>query len=177
MNLQLSASQSLSAGTFVLQIGKSLNPLPCRRRLRQSRTPAPSARMCWMIHQMDNLLAIGRDAMSLVRVMPGVVGVRADRAWVLPTPDDQRREQRIQLATIDGVTGNTRGLLRWIRRLNLDAIKEVTVMASNYQAQYGKTAGANINFVTKSGTQQFHGGALLVLPQRGLQRQQLTSIN
>lgn len=38
-----------------------------------------------------------------------------------------------------------------------DAIKEITVMAAKYQAQYGKTAGANINVVTKNGTKHFHG--------------------
>ena len=34
---------------------------------------------------------------------------------------------------------------------------EVSVLLSNYQAEYGRMSGANITLVTKSGTQDFHG--------------------
>jgi len=41
--------------------------------------------------------------------------------------------------------------------VNLDTVSEVKVLMANYQAEYGKNAGAIIKIVTKGRTQQFHG--------------------
>jgi hypothetical protein len=40
-----------------------------------------------------------------------------------------------------------------------DALQEFSVQTSNYSAQYGQSAGAVVNIVTRSGTEQFHGSA------------------
>ena len=58
---------------------------------------------------------------------------------------------------LDGIAtvntgGNQQGL-----QLNSDAIAEVKVIASAYQAEYGRTSGIQISGVTKSGTNQFRG--------------------
>ena len=42
---------------------------------------------------------------------------------------------------------------------SLDAISEVKVLTSNYGAQYGRSASGTVLVTTKSGTQNFHGGA------------------
>jgi hypothetical protein len=42
--------------------------------------------------------------------------------------------------------------------LPIDAVAEVNVL-SNFQPEYGRSAGAIVNIVTKSGTNQFHGSA------------------
>jgi hypothetical protein len=42
--------------------------------------------------------------------------------------------------------------------LGVDAIEEFSVLTSNYSAEYGKTSGGVVNAVTRSGTNQFHGG-------------------
>src|ERR1700676_1114795 len=43
--------------------------------------------------------------------------------------------------------------------LGVDAIQEFSVLTSNYSAEYGRTSGGVVNATTRSGTNQFHGGA------------------
>src|SRR5258706_1126294 len=42
--------------------------------------------------------------------------------------------------------------------VGVEFVQEVTVQSSNYDAEFGRSASATINVVTKSGGKQFHGG-------------------
>ena len=44
--------------------------------------------------------------------------------------------------------------------LGLNDVQESTVVANGYSGSYGGLAGANVNYVTKSGTNVFHGNAI-----------------
>lgn len=158
VDLVLSASQNLSAGTFILEVGQVTESLTISADITPLQSSSSERSGVIDTAQMDNLLAIGRDAMALTRLIPGVVGSEGSSSLgTSSTPTVNGVNSEYNLATIDGVTGNTRGLATLDTPVNMDAIEEVTLMGSNYQAQYGKTAGANFNFVTKSGTQKYHG--------------------
>ncbi len=43
--------------------------------------------------------------------------------------------------------------------LGLNDVQEATVVTNGYSGEYGGLAGANINYITKSGTNAFHGNA------------------
>ena len=42
---------------------------------------------------------------------------------------------------------------------NQDALAEIQVISNDYSAQYGRNSGAVVNYITKTGTDQFHGSA------------------
>jgi len=44
-------------------------------------------------------------------------------------------------------------------QLGVDAIEEYRVILNPYDAQYERNGGANVQYVTKSGTNDWHGGA------------------
>src|ERR1700749_1266414 len=43
--------------------------------------------------------------------------------------------------------------------LGLNDVEQATVLTNGYSGQYGGLAGADINYVSKSGTNNFHGNA------------------
>lgn len=40
---------------------------------------------------------------------------------------------------------------------NQDALQEIQVISNNFNAQYGRNAGSIVNYITKNGTNEFHG--------------------
>ena len=60
-----------------------------------------------------------------------------------------------ELAGAGSITTMPGGVLG--KNLGVDAVREFSVMTSNYSAAYGKHAGGIINIATRSGTNQFHG--------------------
>lgn len=55
--------------------------------------------------------------------------------------------------------GNDSGFFASLPVPNPDTIQEFKIQTSGYDASYGRNAGANVNVITKSGTNRFHGSA------------------
>lgn len=113
----------------------------------------------------------GRDWTQLATLQPGVISVRA-QASTGATANRGNRGFGDQLADsghrpnentyrVDGININdySNGAPGSVlgASLGVDAIQEFSVVTTNYTAEYGRTSGAVINAITKSGTNQFHG--------------------
>jgi len=111
--------------------------------------------------EIANLMSRGRDVMSLLQLLPGVVddATGGDTLGAFTTPSMQGVRQQYNALNIDGISGNTARGSNAQAPINMDAIAEVKVQMNSYTAEYGTAAGGVINLITKSGTQSFHGGA------------------
>ena len=56
-------------------------------------------------------------------------------------------------------SANDSGIYAGIGIPSPDALQEFRIQTSTYDASYGRNAGANVNVITKSGTNAFHGAA------------------
>ncbi|HEY7498220.1 MAG TPA: carboxypeptidase regulatory-like domain-containing protein [Vicinamibacterales bacterium] len=115
--------------------------------------------------QIDNLSVIGRSALELLRILPGVVAEFNQGESV----SFGGGGNNTQAYTVNGIrsSGNTVALdgsslidigsnSGVIVSLNMDMVQEVKVQSSNFAAEYG-TGGMNVSGVTKAGTSKFHG--------------------
>lgn len=162
-NLNITAAERLSAGELMLPVGEVTE----RVTVDAAGTPVQiaSAERSGLLTptQMGTLMARGRDFLSLLRIMPGVVPSASGDVDAIGTraayPNAQGMRISYPSITIDGVTNNDLGSSQTTPTpINMDAVGEVKVLMTNYQAEYGRTAGALVQAITKSGTSQFHGG-------------------
>ena len=70
---------------------------------------------------------------------------------------------------LDGVDNNDLFLNRVLVTPSLDAVQEFTLLTSSYDAEYGRSAGAQVNVVLKSGAQRFSGSAYEFFRDRSLE--------
>ena len=115
--------------------------------------------------QVENLALNGGNYIELLTLIPGAVVTNPDQFSV--TTSLSATNQNIngnrsdsQNLTVDGafnlVAGSNGSLMN---NINSNFIQEVKIQTSNFSAEYGRTAGAAFNVVTKNGTNQYHGNA------------------
>lgn len=119
--------------------------------------------------QLIDLPSEGRDPAAILSLQPGVVFIgNAANLGVIPNQQDNdsrggavngaRSDQ--SNVTLDGLDDNDQlegYAFRGAMRPTLDSLQEFRVTTSNYDAASGRSSGAQMNLVTKSGTNLFHG--------------------
>ena len=117
---------------------------------------------------VQDLPTEGRNLYSLVQLAPGASNGPADGVSSGQRPDDRRQASEVSANgqsdsrnnnLLDGMDNNSREGNIIIVRPSIDAIQELSVLTNDYPAEAGNVAGAVVNMLTKSGTNDFHGTA------------------
>ena len=120
--------------------------------------------------QVRELSLNNRNWVQLVALAPGVSNDLADQVYVGTTnPDGQANTINIAVNggrssqntfTVDGADVTDRGSNITIQAYpSVDSIGEFTVLRSLYPAESGRSGGGQVNIVTRSGGNKFHGSA------------------
>ena len=108
----------------------------------------------------------GRNFISLVQITPGAAEAAPNSINSGTRPDDRRPSSSISMngqsetlndQLIDGIDNNERMIASIGVRPSIDAIQEVRIVTNTFSADTGRAAGAVVNVITKSGTNNFHG--------------------
>jgi len=160
----LTANERRELGQLQLALGSVSEAVSVQADNVQVQTSSSENSELLSTRQMDQLSSKGRDVVALLRVMPGVSASTDNAAlgdtFGTATPNISGTRNRMNTFTLDGQTGSDADLVdRFNGATSMDAIAEVKVLLNNYQAEYGRNAGAFVNIVSKSGTRDFHGSA------------------
>ncbi len=106
----------------------------------------------------------GRNWISLAYTAPGVIsadtaGTNADffgQGGSISVNGSRMQDNNF---TIDGTDNNDLLFGGFALNLSVEAIQEFKVQNNIYTAEYGRSGGGQVNLVTKSGSNQFHGDA------------------
>jgi hypothetical protein len=110
----------------------------------------------------------GRNFVQLAQPTPGITegqssalsgGSRPDYCRPTAALSANGQSDSLNNQTIDGTDNNERVIATIGVRPSIDAIAEFRIETNLYSAEIGRTAGAVVNIVTKSGTDEFHGSA------------------
>jgi len=113
----------------------------------------------------------GRNFLDFTLLTPGVSIVQGPDGAEITVNGQKGIQNNV---SVDGADfnnpffGEQRGGQRPAFTFNLDAVKEVVVVAEGANAEFGRSNGGFINVVTKSGTNDVHGTAHLYYKNDGL---------
>ncbi|HUS05094.1 MAG TPA: carboxypeptidase regulatory-like domain-containing protein [Bryobacteraceae bacterium] len=164
-NLVVTANERRSAGDIVLRVGQVQEQVEVTAEVTPVQTSSSERAGVVTTTQLMNTAIKGRDFVSLLSTLPGIVDMNSNSRAVSKGPGasglhiNGGRDTSINFS-IEGIqdtdTGSNGGSHN---QPNMDAVAEVKVLTSNYQAEYGRNSGGTINVILKSGTQNFHGSS------------------
>lgn len=164
-DVAVTMNERRSLGEIVLQVGQVQERVEVTAEVTPVQTASSERAGLVTTTQLMNTAIRGRDFVSLLATLPGIYDENMQSRDVSKGPGagglhiNGGRATSINFA-LDGVQNTDTGSSSGSHvQPNMDAVAEVKVLTSNYQAEYGRNSGGTINVVTRSGTQDFHGSA------------------
>src|ERR1017187_326713 len=162
----VAAEETHNAGKLVLELGSVSESTTVTAETAQVQLTSSENSQTIGAANLEDLTLKGRDLFGYVRLVPGVIDTMASR--------DVTSHSAFSSIIINGNTALSNTLNFMVDGItdmdtgsngsndyepNMDAIQELRVLTTNYQAEFGRNSGGTITVVTKNGTQDFHGTA------------------
>jgi hypothetical protein len=152
----------LSLGEMVLQVGTPTDVVTVIANAGQMQLQADSGERSEAVTgtQLRDLALNGRNIHDLAKLIPGVAqpGGSNEVSNLSAIGSYQINGARVTMKdmSIDGSSVTRTDQQAQQVTINPDAVAEINILTSNYQAEYGKAAGGIITVSTKGGSQDFH---------------------
>jgi hypothetical protein len=159
-NVVVNANDRASTGDIALTIGGIQENVTVESRVSELQVESGERSFTMESETLKNIANNGRALFNFANLVPGVLTnnvAGVENAQVSAFTVNGQRPNSNNM-TIDGITnidtGDNGGNMA---TTNIDAVSEFKILTNAYQAEYGRATGGQIQVVTKSGTQAFHG--------------------
>src|SRR5579862_679606 len=151
-----------------LQVGEASQTVEVQATTPALQTDSAALRTVVSEQSVQDLPLNGRNYVTLVQSTVGVAIGPSNSILSGTRPDERRQTANIAAngqnevfnnQMVDGMDNNEREQFTILMRPSIDMIQEVNVDTNTYPAEVGRAGGAVINLLTKSGTNEWHGGA------------------
>jgi hypothetical protein len=162
LNNKLDAASTLGIDV-TLTIGAASETVEVTASATALQTESATVQKLITREQIDSLELNGRNPVGLASLVPGARGGNlAGLSFGFnqgPSNFNGSRNPE-NLITYDGAPATrTRSNGTSLGAADVDSTQEVQILTAAYAAEYGRSSGAQIRIVTRSGGQQFHGAA------------------
>src|SRR5262245_7128842 len=173
----LNAIDLTNAGDFVMGVGEVTETVTVTADSGRLEVQSETGERSGLVTgtQLKELALNGRSYHDFFKTLPGVItgnissGQVASSTGSLGSFNVHGTRGNQKELTVDGSSNiDTGNNVDTHAALNPDAIAEVKVLTSNFQAEYGRAGVAFFAVVSKSGTREFHGGARFFHRNEGL---------
>jgi hypothetical protein len=157
----LNANDRLAVGDLVMEVGTVAEQIEVSAAVVQLQTESAERGTALISKQMENIAVNSRSYLDLVKLVPGVVStVNLQTAGPgglgsISANGTRTNSNQLMINGISNVDTGSNGGANVT--LSLDSVQEFKMLTGVYQAEYGRSMGAQINVVTKSGTSDIHG--------------------
>jgi hypothetical protein len=171
-DIVVTAAERRSVGTLALAVGSATESVTVQASITPVQTESGERSSDLDKHEIEGLLARGLNYSGLLRSIPGIAG-----ATDPPNPGVAYQtfnaingtRWSASLPTLNGMMASDTSSQGQLQAMEAtDALSEIHIATSNYQAEYGQSGGATINLTTRSGTKQFHGDLYAYLRNQDL---------
>ena len=159
-NLIVNANDKLSTGALTLDVGAMTEQVSVTARVVELQSTSGERSFTLESEALKNIANNGRMLFNFATLVPGALSQNTGGTELRSVSGFTVNGQRPNSnnITIDGVanidTGDNGGNMA---TTNIDAVAEFKILTNAYQAEYGRAVGGQLQVVTKSGTQKYHG--------------------
>src|SRR5262249_12641359 len=165
-NIALDANDKLGIGDLVLEVSAVTESIEVSAAAVMLQTESVERSATITGKQVENIEVNGRNPLDMAKLIPGVqfttgttyaIGSSSNGANDFTVNGARPSPNQLSLNGVGNPdTGNHGGQKVPVRSAS---IAEFKILTGSYQAEYGRSVGGQINMVTKTGTDQFHGSA------------------